>query len=262
LRIPTISAFQNIESLDASAFDAYTKKHLYATLVDLGNELRVQGQCSARLSISKVEAGFLGGLGLDSDFYPYIPPCGIRDGLSAIRHNRGDQRPRGGPILLLGSAAHGVTSESMRWFARNARDRGLPDGVCVIAVGIGTDALLPPAEVPPGLELRGWMSQMELDVLLERASAAVIPQRLGFGALTRLPELACAGVPTIAFEHAVHAINPTPGLQTVDLDWNALCAAMEDAVAYPRAIDEHEYECWERAQPRPLARALARAARG
>ena len=63
---------------------------------------------------------------------------------------------------------------------------GLPAGVRVVAVGGDTDKLLPSGTSVRGLELRGWLEQVELDALLARAAAAVIPQRLGFGALTRL----------------------------------------------------------------------------
>src|SRR5690349_19999820 len=100
----------------------------------------------------------------------------------------------------------------MSWFAQAATGYGLPPGIRVVAVGLGTDKLLSPGQTPPGLELRGWLAQSELDVLLARAAAGVIPQRLGFVALTRLPELACAGVPVIRFSHPTYALNPTPGL--------------------------------------------------
>jgi glycosyltransferase involved in cell wall biosynthesis len=205
-----------------------------------------------------VEAGFVGGLGLNCHYYPYLPVGAIREGLLAIRRRRSAGHIDPGLIVLLGSAYHEVTGESMRWFAEHVSEDGLPSGVRAVAVGYGTDGLLSPDQTPASLELRGWVPQAELDNLLARAVAAVIPQRQGFGALTRLPELACAGVPVITFCHPSYAINPPPGLRTVAPDWEELCAAVRDSLAGPVVVDARAYETWEADQPRPLADVLPR----
>jgi hypothetical protein len=258
LGIPTISAFQNLEALDVTRFDWRSRKTVYTVMTDLGNELRLVGRCADRLVISKVEAGFLGGLGLECHYYPYMPVGAIRESLLATRQRRKSGQIEPGVIVLLGSAAHGVTGASMRWFAQTASEHGIPAGVRVVAVGADTDRLLPPGQVPAGLELRGWLEQAELEALLARAAAAVIPQRLGFGALTRLPELACAGIPVITFDHPTYALNPTPGLQVVAQDWNELCAAMRDTLVHPIVVSGDAYERWESEQPRPMGSVLRR----
>jgi len=189
---------------------------------------------------SKVEAGFVGGLGLECPLLsvsaggpdPRKPP---RDPPA-----QGQKRTEPGLIVLLGSAQHGVTGESMRWFARMALECGLPTGVRVVAVGGDTDKLLPAAKSVPGLELRGWLEQPQLDALLTRAAAAVVPQRLGFGALTRLPELACAGVPVITFNHPSYAPQSTRwaahrSLQQMD---RRMRGAMRDTVGPAVAFDD------------------------
>jgi hypothetical protein len=255
LGIPTIAAFQNLEALDVTSFEWRNRKTVYRLMTDLGNELRLMGRCADRLAISKVEAGFVGGLGMACHYYPYLPVGVIREQMSVIRGRRARQAVEPGLIVLLGSAQHGVTGESMRWFARAALENGVPRGLRIVAVGGDTDRLLPPGRSVPGLELRGWLDQVELDALLERASAAVIPQRLGFGALTRLPELACAGLPVITFSHPTYALNPPPGLRVVAPCWADLCTAMKNGT---RPVDDREYEEWEAAQPRPMAEALER----
>jgi hypothetical protein len=258
LGIPTVAAFQNIEALDVTSFDWRHRKTVYKVMTDLGNELRLMGRCADRLVISKVEAGFIGGLGLECQYYPYLPVGAIRENLLATRQRRATRCIEPGLFVLLGSAQHGVTGESMRWFATTAMRCGLPSGVRVVAVGGDTDKLLPPGVSAPGLELRGWVEQAELDALLALASAAIIPQRLGFGALTRLPELACAGVPVISFSHPAYALNPPPGLRTVAQDWTELCAAMQDSLGETVGVDSGDYERWEAEQPRPMASALRR----
>jgi len=258
LGIPTISAFQNLEALDATRFDWRRRKTVYKVMTDLGNELRLMARCAERFAISKVEAGFVGGLGLACQYYPYLPVGPIRENLTATRRRRAQRRADPGLIVLLGSAQHGVTGESMRWFAGSALEWGLPAGVRVVAVGGDTNTLLPTGQSLPGLELRGWLEQVELDALLARAAAAVIPQRQGFGALTRLPELACAGIPVITFDHPAYALNPTPGLRTVAQDWKELCAAMKDTLGAAADVDTETYERWEAEQPRPMPGAVRR----
>ena len=44
------------------------------------------------------------------------------------------------------------------------------------------------------------------------ADAAILPQREGFGALTRSPELAAAGIPVVTSEHASLAAGQVPGV--------------------------------------------------
>jgi hypothetical protein len=258
LGIPTIAAFQNLEALDVTSFDWRRRKTVYKVMTDLGNELRLMAQCAERLVISKVEAGFVGGLGLECRYYPYLPVGAIRENLCATRQRRARRHIEPGLILLLGSAQHGVTGESMRWFVRTARECGLPAGVRVVAVGGDTDKLLPSGTSVPGLELRGWLAQADLDDLVARAAAAIIPQRLGFGALTRLPELACAGVPVITFSHPAYAVNPPPGLRSIGQDWRELCDAMKDSAETTVVVSDAEYARWEAEQPRPLASALQR----
>jgi hypothetical protein len=256
--IPTIAAFQNLEAFDIADINWSSRTSLYSVMTDLGNELRILERCSDRLVISKVEAGLIGGLGIPCEYYPYLPVGAIRERLRAIRRRRSGGEVESGLFVLLGTADHEGTRESMKWFVERAADEGLPDGICVVAAGLGTDRLLPGRRSVRGLELRGWVAQSELDALLARAAAAVIPQRLGFGALTRLPELACAGVPVLTFHHPSYAINPTPGLRPVGTDWCELRAVMRDWARCPAVVGDDAYERWEAEQPRPLAGVLRR----
>jgi hypothetical protein len=245
-----------LEALDVTRFDWRNRNKVHRIVTDLGNELRLLARCVDRLAISKVEAGLIGGLGLACHYYPYVPVGAIREGLFATRRRRAQAEIDPGLFVLLGTAAHDGTGESMAWFARRVSEQGLPAGARVVAVGEGTDRLLPARQTVPGLECRGWIRQEELDALLTRAAAAVIPQQLGFGALTRLPELACAGVPVITYSHPAYAINPTPGMRSVAPDWAELCAAMRDNATDPAFVDGDAYTKWEAQQPRPMGRVL------
>jgi hypothetical protein len=124
--------------------------------------------------------------------------------------------------------------------------------------GSKTDKLLAPGVTVPGLECRGRLPQEELDRLLVAAQAVLVPQFRGFGALTRLPEMACAGIPTLTSRHPTFALDVPPGVHIVEDGWEAWCAAMASFVwSDPSAVPNGEpYEGWEQAQSRTLTTLL------
>jgi hypothetical protein len=254
--IPTIACIQNLESFDTAAPLAGNdtrKAHLVS--VDFAGELGVLARCDERLFISKVEAGLVGGLGICSQYYPYVPTGAIRESLIRIRHQRSETgKVQRGLFLMLGSAAHSSTWESFSWFIRNARDKGLPRQAHVVVSGHHTERLLPPRVSIPGVELRGWLDQAELDELLVSAEAVLIPQTMGLGAVTRLPELACAGIPMITSLHPTYAITVPPGVVAVQNDWPAWCRAMEVVCSDPTRSDWDDYLAWEVGQDNTLER--------
>jgi glycosyltransferase involved in cell wall biosynthesis len=207
--IPTVCCPHNLESFDLMAFDR--RRSLKAAAVDFANEIRVLEQGDARLFISQVETALVSGLGLGARYYPYLPVAEIRAQHLKIRAERCRVEATPGLFVMLGSAEHATTREAFTWFIEQAQTRGLPQGARVVVGGSATDTLLPKNAQVPGIELRGWLEQAELDELLRRAQAALIPQRRGFGALTRLPEFACAGIPVIVSRHPTAALDLPPG---------------------------------------------------
>jgi glycosyltransferase involved in cell wall biosynthesis len=250
--IPTISCIANIESFDGAAPVGSKKRQIYLASVNFADEFRVLAQCDHRLFISKVETALIGGLGLPSHYYPYIPVAAIQESAWRIRQARaqGDRTP--GLFLMLGTAGHRTTRDSLSWFVESARASGLPQGTRVVVGGARTDELLPAGVSVPGVELRGWIEQEELDRLLTEVQAVLLPQRSGFGALTRLPELACAGVPAIVSRHPVYALDPPPGLHIVDDTWDSWCRAMEVVSQGETFVSEKQYRDWEEQQASTL----------
>lgn len=242
----TVVCPQNVESFD-TALDARGTWGAYARAIDFANELRVLARCDARLLISKVEAGLLGGLGLPGRYYPYRAVGAVRERLLAIRQARTSGSIEPGLFLMLGTAAHESTRESMAWFVTQALQQGLPAGARVIVAGLETERLLPEGAQVRGLELMGWIEDAELDQLMSRAVAVCLPQRSGFGALTRVAELACAGLPLLLSRHASLAIDVPPGTRIVNDDWRAWQEAMG---AGARSADFEAYAAWEATQSR------------
>ena len=94
--------------------------------------------------------------------------------------------------------------------------------------------------------------QAELDELMTKVCAVLVVQRAGFGALTRLPELACAGIPVVTTQHATYAINTTPGVQVVDDHWSCWMEQLTQLQRTTPVVTEDAYRAWQAAQPQPL----------
>jgi hypothetical protein len=261
--IPTICCPQNVESFDAVApLWRRQTRDTYLSALQFAREFIVLAKCDAYLPISKVEAGLLGGLGLSVRYYPYLPTGSIRKNLERIRRARLHGAVDRSLFVMLGSAVHPTTWESFSWLVENARRNGLPDNVRIVIGGLGTEALLGSEARVPGLEVTGWLEQHDLDRLLSHAGALLAPQATGFGALTRLSEMSCAGIPAIVSTHATYAVDPPPGLHAVDDDWSLWRTKMEQ-LADGRSDFPHEgYLAWEARQPRPLAHVLSELANG
>ncbi len=260
LSIPTVIASQNFESLDVSRFTFDSRVSVQRAGVDFANELSSLAQFDERFAISKVEASALTGVGLSCKLYPYVPRGQVRETLVASAAMRKTTSIRRGLFVLIGSAFHAPTRRSMEWFVQHAVQDGLPRGVHIVVAGSNVGELLADRVTVPQLEVRGRLSTVELTALLVASNAALVPQRMGFGALTRLPELACAGVPVVTFPHAAYALDVPPGVQVLEDDsWSSLVDAMCAAMERPPSVDRAAYESWERRQPRPIGPALRHA---
>jgi hypothetical protein len=255
--VPTIACPQNLEAFDTALALVPRPWGVNSIAADFAVELEVLARCAERVFISRVEAGLVGGLGLPARYYPYRPVGEIAARLGELRRRRAGAPPAPGLFLMVGSAGHASTRAGFAWFCAHAQRHGLPAGLRVVVAGNQTESLLPPGAVVPGLELRGWIEQAELDALLAQAVGMLCPQPAGFGALTRLPELACAGLPAIVSRHPLNALEAPPGAIPVDDTWDAWLSAMQALAAAPCTVPVAEYNAWHTRQAPALAEALA-----
>ncbi len=261
LKVPTILCPQNIDSLSQNlpllAPEFRTSRwRAYAGVTDLISELDAFRSYDGLHLISRVESSIVASLGLQSSYYPYVPVAEIRQRLLSIRGQRvSGKSVEPGLLVAMGSARHYPTRKSLEWFLRGIHQSGFPEGVTLEIVGHDTDTLAGSEDVPDGIRLRGWLGQDELDDLLMHAHAVLIPQVLGFGTLTRLPELACAGIPVLVTPYPTYALDPPPNITTVESDPKAWFAAM-DAMARSNATLVGGYEEWESRQPSTLTNSL------
>lgn len=254
--VRTVGCPQNLESLDTFLPRLDDSLGLKAKSLDLASELAVAAGWDERLFISRVEAGVVSGLGLTSTFYPYLPAGEARERLLAVRAARRKAAREPGLFLMLGTSGHETTRRALSWWLDAARRQPLPAGVRVIVGGLRTGDLAREGPVPERVELRDWIASHELDALLARVCGFLVPQTLGFGAVTRLADLACAGVPVIASEQALWAVSVPPGVRGVPNDWPAWTGEMSRLAN--ETVPAAGYEEWEALQARPLGEAVAR----
>jgi len=253
--IPTFFCPQNIEALDnlAGYFESRFRKEGF--FQRFYQEMNMLSSCDERFCISKVEAGLLSGLGIPSFYYPYLPVGDIRAKLEIIRKKRENNNKKidNKHFLILGTAIHHTTYKSFIWFINQIVKEGLPEKVHITIVGEGTEELNDEITLPSCINILGWLSQDALDELLCEINAVIIPQEIGFGALTRLAEMSCAGVPVIVSMHPTYAINMPPGIVAVGVGWNEWFQKIKDiSNSSPNPADLN-YSSWEKEQPHPLA---------
>lgn len=230
--IPTVICPHKFEALPTDG--ALSPAGLRTHLLDFAREVEMLRRCEARLFISKVEAGFMHGLGSESHFYPYAP----RGELAARWENIYAQRQRSAApraiFLLVGRASFAPTRRAFEWLLRAAAQSPLPGELHII----GTDkGVLPDV---PGVVQHGYIDHAAFDALLLRARAALLPLTAGFGVPTRLADFAHAGVPVVASAEIARLTDVPSNTTLVENDWTAWRAALETVEDVPDAA----YRVW------------------
>jgi glycosyltransferase involved in cell wall biosynthesis len=246
-KIPTISIIHNLESFDtAPDISELSKIARFSIMKDFTDELTVYNHCSLTLTISKVEAGLLGGLGVKVKNYPYLPVGKIRERLIMVREKRSQVPDKNNNIfLLIGSANHKTTYEGMFWFLKNLVTSQIIKKIHLIIAGKGTMDFKRFFDETQGIEYKGFVEQEKFDELIIKSRAVIIPQFRGFGALTRIPELACAGVPVICSQHPGFALNVPENVQLVDNNWPSWEKTIASLIDNPSTTDLSSYKNWE-----------------
>ena len=155
---------------------------------------------------------------------------------------------------MLGSAMHAPTRRAFTTILEQISAQGLPDGIRLVLTGADTDKL--PIPAVPGVTALGWVEQEELDRLLVAARAVLVPHFSGFGAVTRIVELSCAGTPALVAEHPMRAIDPPPGVYVLDDAWAAWVAKISE-LAQTTEQPPWDFAAWAEHQPRPLLSHMA-----
>jgi len=111
----------------------------------------------------------------------------------------------------MGTAYNLPTLDGMRQVIKAVtRDNVLKNERLIIA-GYGTKERLSQID-DSRIDLRGELTDAELDDILSSTKGCIVYQDSGCGALTKIPELLIAGVPVIINSHAARSHHNLPGI--------------------------------------------------
>jgi len=230
---------QNLDSLTPGAVDPMSRRRAPVWMHDEINVLRLADLVCC---ISREEQWLLALFGVQSLYLPFYPAEEARPGLRAIRERRRTCSP--GKILIMGSVVNGPTLAGMQALVANAgRLVEAARGRQIVLAGFGTEVFR--SALPNGeFRVLGSVSEVHMTDLLCDAAACVCYQLGTTGALTRIPQLLCAGVPVLANYVAARTYYGMAGLivtETLDhlLDELRAFEPFEfDAPAPPTALEE------------------------
>jgi len=205
--IPLVAFSQNIETLSREQVDSSCQRELFTY------ELELLSMCDLVVTISTEETWMLRNFGMDPVYLPYFPIKQVADRCEAVRKRRlGSSKA---DFLLLGTVGNLPTLEGMKKvITAITRDSILHNDRLIIA-GYGTMQLANFVG-DPRIEVRGELTDAELDELLTETKGCIVYQENGSGALTKIPELLTAGVPVIINSHAARSHHNLPGIFEFD----------------------------------------------
>jgi hypothetical protein len=208
--VPIVCCPHNIETFQSSigAKDFYSGEELPH---GLHRELTFMAIADRIFTVSSEESWLLANYGATAEWLPYFPPASEATRLAAIRAKRETAGEKHG-FLLVASCDNTKNAEGMRAFARLVAE--LPEvlqrQVCV--AGFSTEKV---REVFSSTKCRflGELPAAELEALFVQCTGAILHQSQGAGALTRVPEMLCAGIPVICSSHAARSARHYDGVQ-------------------------------------------------
>lgn len=215
--IPLVAFCHNLETLSREQVEPSTQLDLFAY------EIELISSCDLVVTISQEETYLLRNFGLDPVYLPYFPLPQTSKRLVAIREARGTTIKTN--FLILGTVYNLPTLEGMkRVLDTISADRAF-SAVRFTVVGYGTEQLSGYLD-DPRVEVRGAVTDAELDELMTAAKGCIVYQDNGSGALTKIPELLAAGVPVIINSHAARSHHNLPGIFEFH-SFDGLAAQME-----------------------------------
>ena len=205
--IPIVALIHNIETLSREQVEYSHQREMFTY------ELELLSHCALVVTISQEETWLLRNFGMDPVYLPYFPIKQSADRCDNVRTKR--QHSIKANFLLFGTVYNLPTLEGMKKvITAITRDSILHNDRLIIA-GYGTIQLANFAD-DPRIEVRGDLTDAELDELLTETKGCIVYQVNGSGALTKIPEILTAGVPVIINSHAARSHHNLPGIFEFD----------------------------------------------
>ncbi|MES1940345.1 hypothetical protein T5B8_08884 [Salinisphaera sp. T5B8] len=199
--IPTVAVGHNLESLVPTETLLYSDGGLHDRFAAECGQLALADH---RVVISSRDQWLLALFGVESIVLPYHPPQHRLHALRQVRARR-QQPGRHKRVLIMGNAMYPPTYEGMRHLLQVLIGGGLTGGATSVDVmGFGAERLAADC-TGDGIVFHGAVSDVHMFNLMTTATAAIVYQKTGTGALTRIPDFLAAGLPVLANPCAARA---------------------------------------------------------
>ncbi len=201
----------NLDSLVPGITDPMSSRRAPSWLED---EVSLLKEADLLCCISREEQWLLAAHGVPSLFLPYFPPAIFRETLAEVRTTR--TRSKKDKVIIAGTATNPPTLAGLQTLVEHASEIvKASEGCEVLLMGFGTE-VLGSANLPAGFHVLGGVSDVAFRDALACAKVALCYQHGTSGALTRIPELLCAGVPVIANFVAARSYHDAEGVTVVE----------------------------------------------
>ncbi len=241
--VPSILFPDNFDSLAENPSSKLEASNIPSLLRLFEKELRILSQANLCLTISQVEYGFLNGIGMKSRLLPYFPSGNCRNDLESLRKNASTRSIKHG-LVVIGSVSWAPTRIGITDLLDSIRANRFELPCILRVIGHGSEQLEKAGDKKLGIEFLGKLPREEFHEALSNCFAAIVPVTCGFGAITRIPDLACAGVPVITSQLAVTHQPPPEGVYPVS-DWAELPGLLLQDI---RGCSYESFKAWEKSQ--------------
>ncbi len=170
--------------------------------------MNILTKCDFCLTISKIEDTICKGIGINSHLYPYLPEGKILQDLQLISSNR-DCANKSRMMAIISTYDHQPSREGVIQFINQIKYQFNQVSKIdkILIVGKNSEKYSEYLNIDSRIQCLGWVSQEELIDLLSDTMAMIIPQTIGFGALTKISEFVLANIPIIVSQYPTRAMN-------------------------------------------------------
>ena len=205
----------------------------------------------ATFAISESDAWLHRQFGIASVVLSYYPTAAKERELRTIRALR-PSKSKDRRFLIAGNAHNLPTREGMAELLQFIGSRKWPSGLFFDVIGRDTQCL-GAANLCPQVVFHGGVDSNAFRDLSSTCEACLVYQKRGSGSLTRVMDLALAGVPVLGSPVAMRDWEHLEGVATFR-DWNELLQLLSGPMAIPTppARPTHQEECFLEALRRTL----------
>jgi hypothetical protein len=207
----TLAVPHNIESLVPEQVETITRPR--SGFRSLQNEIDQFKHDSASVCISREEQWLLNVSGVQAGFLPYFPIPDDELNLLRLRIQRKPAKPK--KFLVLGSACNPPVRRGIMELVSIVGPIAVRRGYRIEVVGNQVNELRLDS-FGGAVVNRGRLSDTELAEIMSETSAAIVFQRQGCGALTKIPELLVAGIPVFGNANAIRSTSQYEGVYEFD----------------------------------------------